>query len=81
MAANGTGGARHAQPPPDGTGGQNVPPLSPETRDLLNHLEWADAVVWTAVLALEAAPPTRLRELLFHGHATQWLLSSGGRSR
>jgi uncharacterized damage-inducible protein DinB len=46
---------------------------STETRQLLAHLEWADAVTWAAVLGSEAtAADARIRELLIHGHETQW---------
>jgi len=47
--------------------------VSTEIRELLAHLEWADAVMWTAVLASEAgAADDRIRKLLGHGHETQW---------
>lgn len=42
--------------------------------DLIGHMEWADATVWTAVLELPPAErgDPRLRELLCHVHAVQW---------
>lgn len=43
-------------------------------RQLIRHMEWADAEVWRAVLAHEAAgDDTRLRELLMHLHLVQRL--------
>lgn len=40
--------------------------------DFFRHMEWADATVWSAVLASEAAPAdTRLRDLLYHSHLVQ----------
>lgn len=40
--------------------------------DLYRHMEWADATVWSAVLASEgAAADTRVRELLYHAHVVQ----------
>ena len=46
--------------------------VSEELRELLAHMRWADAVVWTEVLAVsEAADDTRLRELLHHVHSVQ----------
>lgn len=42
-------------------------------RDLLLHMEWADARVWNAALAVPGlAGNDRLRERLHHFHATQW---------
>src|SRR5688572_5373621 len=41
-------------------------------RDLLRHMEWADATVWSAVLCHPpSATDTRLRELLLHVHSVQ----------
>ena len=40
---------------------------------LLRHMEWADAVVWSAVLALpEARDDRRIRDTLYHAHTVQW---------
>jgi S1-C subfamily serine protease len=40
--------------------------------DLYRHMEWADAEVWTAVLAAENGPgDTKLRGLLYHLHMVQ----------
>lgn len=42
-------------------------------QDLLRHMEWADAKVWTSVLASPAAQEdTTIREVLFHIHNIQW---------
>lgn len=47
--------------------------ISTETRELLEHLEWADAKVCSAVLGLEAATAdTRVRELLSHSTGVLW---------
>ena len=47
--------------------------ISIETRQMLAHLEWADAAVWAAVLAAqECAGDPRIRELLIHTHMVQW---------
>jgi uncharacterized damage-inducible protein DinB len=41
-------------------------------RELIHHMEWADAQVWRAVLAHEPArQDTRLRDLLTHLHVVQ----------
>jgi uncharacterized damage-inducible protein DinB len=41
-------------------------------REMLRHMEWADATVWRAVMAHPAsAEDTRMRELLMHVHAVQ----------
>ena len=41
-------------------------------RELLHHMEWADACVWRALLAHPAAfQDTRLRDLLRHLHGVQ----------
>jgi uncharacterized damage-inducible protein DinB len=41
-------------------------------RDLIGHMQWADATVWRAVLAHPAAArDERLRNLLLHLHAVQ----------
>jgi uncharacterized damage-inducible protein DinB len=43
-------------------------------RQLIRHMEWADAEVWRAVLACEAAgEDRRLRDLLTHLHLVQRL--------
>ncbi len=40
--------------------------------DLYEHMEWADAVVWTAVMSSDATKKDkRIRELLAHLHLTQ----------
>lgn len=40
--------------------------------DLYRHMEWADAAVWTAVLASEGGrTDTKLREYLYHLHLVQ----------
>ena len=40
--------------------------------DLYRHMEWADATVWSAVLACEPAQSdARLRGLLYHSHLVQ----------
>jgi len=42
-------------------------------RQLLEHLEWADAEVWRQVLATTAAVDDgRVRELLLHSHTVEW---------
>ena len=41
--------------------------------DLRKHMEWADAAVWTAVLACEEArKDPKLRERLYHLHLVQY---------
>lgn len=41
-------------------------------RELYDHMNWADAAVWRAVLdAPAAAPDKRVRDLLFHLHMVQ----------
>jgi uncharacterized damage-inducible protein DinB len=41
-------------------------------RELYDHMNWADAVVWRAVLATPAAADDkRIRDLLFHLHMVQ----------
>jgi uncharacterized damage-inducible protein DinB len=43
-------------------------------KDLFRHMQWADALVWNAVLPnADAAADERLRELLFHLHLVQRL--------
>lgn len=43
-----------------------------ELRQLLEHMTWADALVWTEVVAVPAAAEDRrLTELLHHVHAVQ----------
>ena len=43
-----------------------------DLNDLYRHMEWADASVWRAVLAAEAArSDTKLRELFYHLHMVQ----------
>ena len=40
--------------------------------DLYRHMEWADATVWSAIVAFEPArADTRVRELLTHTHVVQ----------
>ena len=40
--------------------------------DLYRHMEWADAAVWTSVLASESGrSDTKLRECLYHLHMVQ----------
>lgn len=40
--------------------------------DLYRHMEWADATVWSAALASEAATADpRLRDLFYHAHLVQ----------
>ena len=47
--------------------------LPSELQQLVQHMEWADALVWNFVLARpEAQSDTRLRELLHHKHSVQW---------
>jgi uncharacterized damage-inducible protein DinB len=44
-----------------------------ESRDVLGHMEWADALMWRTVLALPSLRgDTRARDLLYHFHSTQW---------
>lgn len=44
-----------------------------DLRDLYRHMEWADALVWRAVLAsAEARANQKLREYLYHLHLVQW---------
>jgi uncharacterized damage-inducible protein DinB len=41
-------------------------------QDLFRHMEWADSVIWTAVLAhADAADHTALRDRLYHLHMVQ----------
>jgi len=43
-----------------------------DLNDLFRHMEWADASVWRAVLASDAArADTKLRELFYHVHMVQ----------
>jgi uncharacterized damage-inducible protein DinB len=45
-----------------------------EYRNLLSHMEWADSLIWKAVLRadpLRRDQPTR--ERLYHSHSTQWV--------
>ena len=43
-----------------------------DLNDLYRHMEWADASVWRAVLASNAArEDTKLRELFYHVHMVQ----------
>ncbi len=42
-----------------------------ECRALLGHCEWADAQVWTPVLAL-SEPDPEVREKMHHLHLVQW---------
>lgn len=42
-------------------------------RDLIEHMEWADSVVWRSVRALEKAESdANIRERLHHVHLVQW---------
>jgi len=51
-------------------------------RDLYRHMEWADAVVWTAVVASEAACADKAtRDRLFHIHLVQRLFLAIWRSQ
>jgi uncharacterized damage-inducible protein DinB len=44
-----------------------------ECRDVFGHMEWADALTWSRVLALPSLrQDTRTRDLLYHFHSTQW---------
>ena len=46
--------------------------VSEELRQLLDHMIWADAIVWTEVLHVPAAEADpQLRELLHHVHSVQ----------
>lgn len=41
-------------------------------QEMFRHMEWADSVIWTAVLAhAEAADSTALRDRLYHLHRVQ----------
>ena len=41
-------------------------------RELFRHMEWADAAIWTAVLARESCrTDARLQEILYHLHVAQ----------
>ena len=40
-------------------------------RELYRHMEWADAMVWTAILASEDETDASLRTLLYHVHYAQ----------
>ena len=57
----------------DSLEGAAVGTVSLETlRDLMHHMEWADALVWRALLVHPAAfQDARLRELLLHLHGVQ----------
>ncbi len=47
--------------------------LPGELQELVRHMEWADALVWSSVLTLpQAHSDSRIRELLHHLHAVQW---------
>ena len=40
---------------------------------LMRHMEWADALVWEAVLGMpQARADERIREILHHLHVVQW---------
>ncbi len=42
-------------------------------RDLIRHMEWADACTWSAVLGVpELQEDPRVRERFYHFHTTQW---------
>ena len=44
-----------------------------ELSQLMDHMRWADSVVWKAVLATSgAAEDERIRQLLHHVHSVQW---------
>lgn len=44
-----------------------------EYQSLMGHMEWADALAWTAVLGLPSLQQDRqMRERLHHFHSTQW---------
>jgi len=44
-----------------------------EYRKLLLHMQWADSLIWKAVLSLAALQQDqRMRERLYHLHSTQW---------
>lgn len=46
--------------------------LPPEIRELVRHMEWADALVWRSVLSLPSAhSDANLRERLYHVHVVQ----------
>lgn len=48
--------------------------MVPSLQRLIRHMAWADASVWTAVLASDEAPDDqRMRELLHHIHQVQWV--------
>lgn len=41
---------------------------------LFEHMEWADALTWKAVLGLHNAhEDSRLRDVLYHLHSVQWI--------
>lgn len=47
--------------------------ISPELSQLLDHMRWADAVVWEAALTTpDAEEDERLRLLFHHVHSVQW---------
>jgi len=47
--------------------------LSSELQQLVHHMEWADALVWTSVLQQgKADSDTQMRECLHHIHKVQW---------
>src|SRR5574338_418490 len=39
--------------------------------DLFQHMEWADAAVWNAIVGAETASDLKLKELLYHLHMVQ----------
>lgn len=44
-----------------------------EYQSLMSHMEWADALAWTAVLGVPSLRQDRqMRERLHHYHSTQW---------
>lgn len=48
--------------------------MLPSLQSLIRHMAWADASVWTAVLASdEARADPRMRQLLHHIHEVQWV--------
>ena len=47
---------------------------TPEITQLMDHMAWADAVVWRALDALPAAAADeRIRVLIHHVHSVQWV--------
>lgn len=47
--------------------------ITAELSQLLAHMEWADATIWSVVMATPgAAEDPRIRDLLIHVHTVQW---------